>query len=246
MQAGSPFTKSNLTNGDSMDESFLPEAPGAKAARNCGIWALVSNFLCCFPASIALGIIAIVQNTKAKRFARAEPDQYQTPSNAGTIMGVIALVLLPLLLPMIGIVSAIAIPALVGQRARARDKASISNAIKLVSDYASEYDKLTGHGASRQEILQDFEVKADRLNETTKNPWDIAAPALSKTIAIVQDADEESIQGLAQKQATELGQVHLVVQFPEKGHHPGYLASSVQLQNPVNGERVIVKVVPLD
>ena len=50
------------------------------------------------------------------------------------------LIELLLVLAIIGIISAIAIPALLGQRARARDKSCISNADSVIADLISQWD----------------------------------------------------------------------------------------------------------
>ncbi len=102
----------------------LEEAPGAKAATRLGIWSLVSNVLCgCFPVAIGLGIAALVKHGKAKRAAEAEPNRYAAPSNTGLVTGIIGIVWTIFALFYIGIISAIAIPALLGQRERARERA---------------------------------------------------------------------------------------------------------------------------
>ncbi|MBK9796841.1 MAG: type II secretion system protein [Holophagaceae bacterium] len=51
------------------------------------------------------------------------------------------LIELLLVLAIIGIISAIAIPALLGQRARARDKSAQENATSILSDIIATYDK---------------------------------------------------------------------------------------------------------
>jgi prepilin-type N-terminal cleavage/methylation domain-containing protein len=56
------------------------------------------------------------------------------------------LIELLLVLAIIGIISAIAIPALLGQRARARDKSAISNTDSIVSDLVAAYDKAREQG----------------------------------------------------------------------------------------------------
>jgi hypothetical protein len=101
----------------------LEPAPGAKAATQLGIWSLVSNVLCgCFPLAIGLGIGALVKHGKAKRAAEAEPTRYETPSNTGLVTGIIGIVWTIFALAYIGIISAIAIPALLGQREHARER----------------------------------------------------------------------------------------------------------------------------
>lgn len=56
------------------------------------------------------------------------------------------LIELLLVLAIIGIISAIAIPALLGQRARARDKGAQDNAVNLISDSVSSYDRASEAG----------------------------------------------------------------------------------------------------
>ncbi len=58
------------------------------------------------------------------------------------------LIELLLVLAIIGIISAIAIPALLGQRSRARDKSSISNADSIISDAVSGWDKAKESGTA--------------------------------------------------------------------------------------------------
>ena len=57
------------------------------------------------------------------------------------------LIELLLVLAIIGIISAIAIPALLGQRARSRDKSAAENATSILSDIVATYDKAKEAGA---------------------------------------------------------------------------------------------------
>ena len=58
------------------------------------------------------------------------------------------LIELLLVLAIIGIISAIAIPALLGQRARARDKAAQDNVSSVVADLIGSYDKVKEGGTT--------------------------------------------------------------------------------------------------
>ena len=98
----------------------LKEAPGAKASFHLGLWGLIANLLCCLPVGMGLAIAALVKHGKAKRAAAEVPDRYRRPNSTGFVLGIAALVSTLLVLPMIGMVSAIAVPALLGQRERAR------------------------------------------------------------------------------------------------------------------------------
>lgn len=98
------------------------EAPGARTARICGIAAIVCALTCVgIPIALILGIVALVKASKAKALARSYPETYEMPSAAGMILGIVGLCLPVVMLPFAGIVSAIAVPALLGQRQRARD-----------------------------------------------------------------------------------------------------------------------------
>lgn len=102
---------------------FLP-APGAKAAKTCGILSICFALTCIgIPVAVILAIVALVQQAKAKRAAQAEPGRFAPVSSTGLVTGIIGLVLPVVMLPFIGIVSAIAIPAFMGQRDLARTKA---------------------------------------------------------------------------------------------------------------------------
>ena len=58
------------------------------------------------------------------------------------------LIELLLVLAIIGIISAIAIPALLGQRARARDKSARGNADSVIADLIASYDKVKDTGTT--------------------------------------------------------------------------------------------------
>jgi rRNA maturation protein Nop10 len=74
-------------------------AKGATASFVCGIIGLVSPLLCCcFPASITLGIIAVVMGNKAKKLG----DISIKPID-GTVMGIISIVIGILLLILIAV-----------------------------------------------------------------------------------------------------------------------------------------------
>lgn len=101
----------------------LEPAPGAKGAKVCGILSIVFALTCLgIPVAIVLGIVALVQQGKAKRAVQAQPGRFAPVPATGLVTGIIGLVLPVVLLPFVGIVSAIAVPALLGQREMARAK----------------------------------------------------------------------------------------------------------------------------
>jgi type II secretory pathway pseudopilin PulG len=228
---------------------LLPEAPGAKAARHCGIWAIITAIILCLPVSIVLAIIAIVQNGKAKRFVEASPSSYSKPSGAGLILGIVALAILPVMLMFAGIVAAIAIPAMLGQRARARDKAAISNVNGHFSDLIYKYDSLQGEKASQEATVKAMEAALMETSKLDVNPWSKNIPAFSYTISVVNGVDGEGVQDAAKLRATEPGQGVYVIQFPEQQGAqtlPGYLAGAVKLNSGPSGGQVYVKIINLE
>jgi hypothetical protein len=213
----------------------LPEAPGAKASWHCGLWAMITMFLC-FPAALVLAIVAIVQNGKAKRLAEAIPDTYRRPGSAGLVMGILALVMLPFL-AILGIVVAISIPALIGQRERARDKAAVLNMEWSLDELRGQYDRLKD---ARQPIKGGLEAYLGSTTGQTRNPWNPSVPAFSYAITVVDRMDEAGITREAKAKAAKLGQAVYVLQLPGAAS-PGLLAGAVRLNGLVQGERVVVK-----
>ena len=102
-----------------MNEAPMPfsPAPGARGAKLCGIWSIIATVTCVgIPVGIVLAIIALVQQAKANRLAKENPDLYERPAATGLVTGIIGLAMPVLMLPFIGVVSAISIPAFVGYR----------------------------------------------------------------------------------------------------------------------------------
>lgn len=226
---------------------MLEEAPGAKVAFHCGLWALISVLLC-FPVSLVLGIVALVQSSKAKRLALTFPETYQYPTNAGMIMSIVALSVLPILF-IIGMVSAIAIPALLGQRTRARDKATISNTLDRMGDLVNQYEQISATERDEPKIVSLLENHLQESAKQDKNPWNAAQPAFSYTISVASEMDQDSLTEFAKTKATELGQGVFVIQFPSvvdgQTIHPGYLAGVAKIKNPVDHSTFFVKVTEL-
>ncbi|MDE3245614.1 MAG: hypothetical protein KGN80_05965 [Acidobacteriota bacterium] len=174
-------------------------APGAKTGRICGILAIVLALTCVgIPIAIILGIVAIVKTSKARSLARNYPDSYEIPSSAGLILGIVGLCLPIVMLPVAGIASAIAIPALLSQRARARDHAllfqwgqvrSRAEALALESG-ASGGHPLTGDEAIHR-LLQDPALSALK---NTQQPGDAVLIRGTEprpgTIALSPEAEE--------------------------------------------------------
>ena len=95
------------------------------------------------------------------------------------------LIELLLVLAIIGIISAIAVPALLGQRARARDKSVVANVTSIVSDMVALYDSQKDTGAA---ISIDTLFGALPQAAAAKNPWDSATAAYAKSTCTVGSA----------------------------------------------------------
>ncbi len=224
----------------------LPEAPGAKAARVCGILAILFAITCVgIPVGIILGIVALVKQSKAKNLARQFPDQYGQPSGSGLVLGIIGLVMPVLMLPILGIVSAIAIPALLGQRTRARDRAAIANLQSKLPELVERYGRNLETGATPMVIKA--ELEGYLLGQTTeKNPYNLQAPAFRYTVGMSPVSSTEEMAAAAEAQATTVGEVVFVMSAPADPQAPHLLAAAVRTQMPVNGATVYTRVVPIN
>jgi type II secretory pathway pseudopilin PulG len=147
-------------------------------------------------------------------------------------------------LAIIGIISAIAIPALLGQRARARDKSAQENATSILTDIASASDKAKEAGipitsaATLWGVMTT--VKAPLVNPlcpqvlVSKNPWagTNAAPALAYGVMTdIADSLPATIMGMST--ATTLGQVETGFLAPDATTGAsGVIASSAWVQAP--------------
>lgn len=166
-----------------MSEAFLTPAPGAKAAKVCGILAIVFALTCVgVPVAIVLGIVALVQHSKAKRLAKAQPEAYLPVPGTGLVTGIIGLVLPVLMVPVVGIVSAIAIPAFLGQRERAREVAVRSNLEKAKAQAEAALQAMhtrnPGQVPSQDAIIQ--ALSTDPALQALKNPITPTAPAFQR------------------------------------------------------------------
>jgi prepilin-type N-terminal cleavage/methylation domain-containing protein len=154
------------------------------------------------------------------------------------------LIELLLVLAIIGIISAIAIPALLGQRARARDKSAMSNVTAILPDMVSEYDKLK-EGGTAPAVITDIigATSATALIPeawSATNPWATAGATEGyNTAAFVAEAIANPGAATAAKAVVgNMGQVQLGYLAPAGGVN-GLFAASVYLngQITVNGAK---------
>ena len=143
------------------------------------------------------------------------------------------LIELLLVLAIIGIISAIAIPALLGQRARARDKSSRGNVSSVMADLIASYDKVKDAGttvAAGANIIGTAAAPLIPQVFTTVNPWGTTTTGynfgawVTETIATPGTATEgQALIGTK-------GQVQLGYLPPAAGAN-GVFAASVYLND---------------
>ena len=156
------------------------------------------------------------------------------------------LIELLLVLAIIGIISAIAIPALLGQRARARDKSSMENATSLLSDCISANDKAKEANipiANNNDLWAVMSTIVAPLTQPlapqvldAKNPWagTAGAPATAYAPMVVLAAPGDAVGARAMAAApASLGQTQSGFLAPDPATgSAGVVATAVYLQNP--------------
>lgn len=152
------------------------------------------------------------------------------------------LIELLLVLAIIGIISAIAIPALLSQRARARDKTAISNMEGRVGDLIGQYDKYREQGLSSSGIVTSLSNYIKQTGGSDKNPWDGTAPAFDTGMAVLAMNTTQSLAISALKGVTTAtGQAAFRIQFPT-GTTPGWLGGVVKINGLVQQSNHVAKV----
>jgi prepilin-type N-terminal cleavage/methylation domain-containing protein len=151
------------------------------------------------------------------------------------------LIELLLVLAIIGIISAIAIPALLAQRSRARDKSSQQNATSIVADLVAALDKAKEDGTPvatlanvNANIIGTAAASAVPQVYQARNPWSTPTFESAYAQAAILEADT---LGTATKGAATLakkGQVQIGFLPPNPAATPpvpGAIVTAVYLQN---------------
>ena len=133
------------------------------------------------------------------------------------------LIELLLVLAIIGIISAIAIPALLGQRSRARDKSSQENCVSIVGDLVAAYDKARENGvdvAATSTFTTNIIGTSAGDSQvpvvwTAKNPWNTTGALPAYNAAVGTETATTGSTTAAAATATNKGQVQI-----------GYLAAT--------------------
>jgi hypothetical protein len=218
-----------------MNPVSLPEAPGAKAARVCGILALLFSVTCIgIPAGIVLGIVALVKNSRARRLEREDPSSYRRSSPAGLVLGIVGLVASVIMVPFAGIFSAIAIPIFIQKREQAQETRCKIALKHQLGALQMEYLRLAPTGLDHAAMIQS--LQRHLAESKARNVYDPAQPGNRSEVAIVDGTAEDEMQYLIEPMAEVKGQLVFAISFPPNPDHPGYLAGAVRtgnLQNPV-------------
>jgi type IV pilus assembly protein PilA len=156
------------------------------------------------------------------------------------------LIELLLVLAIIGIISAIAIPALLSQRARARDKGGISNMTSMIDDGVGQYDKLKEEGLDTAAITTGLGayLAATHPDTKDKNPWNTNQGAYVQTFSTGTAGTKSAfLNGMTAP--TNMGQVQMYIAYPTSTAG-GWLGGVVKVQNKVDGSVVVKKATAIE
>lgn len=140
------------------------------------------------------------------------------------------LIELLLVLAIIGIISAIAIPALLSQRARARDKAAQENVAGRVGDLVGQWDKLRERGVSNAAAITSMKTYLMDTAAKDKNPWNTTPTPFNSAFQTINGKQSAASFTTAINIATSanMGQGQFAIQIPT-GTTPGFFAGAVYI-----------------
>ncbi|MBS1767679.1 MAG: prepilin-type N-terminal cleavage/methylation domain-containing protein [Acidobacteria bacterium] len=139
------------------------------------------------------------------------------------------LIELLLVLAIIGIISAIAIPALLSQRARARDKAATENAAGRVGDIIGQWDKFREKGYKNASAITSMQNYLKATAAKDKNPWNTTSTPFNTTFTSITGKTTASTFATsiaAKATSTNMGQGQFGIQVPT-GTTPGFFGAAV-------------------
>jgi len=154
------------------------------------------------------------------------------------------LIELLLVLAIIGIISAIAIPALLGQRARARDKSATANVDSAIADAIGIWDKTREGGATPTNAMASVIAVINAAHTKDVNPWNGVAPAYGWE-ANAQNTAASVGTFLAALKTGSLGQAHFTGAY-STASLPGFIGGAVLLHGAVNGSNTYRKAVAVE
>jgi prepilin-type N-terminal cleavage/methylation domain-containing protein len=147
-----------------------------------------------------------------------------------------ALVELLLVLAIIAILTAIATPTLLNQRARARDKAAMANADALIADLVAGYDRcleagtnLTSNAVFEANVLGTATNPLVPIFFNTRNPWGTTPSGYAP---VVQETNAQGAAVVAAAIPNTMGQVQVGF-LPRNGAQAAALTIAVYLHDPI-------------
>ncbi len=162
------------------------------------------------------------------------------------------LIELLLVLAIIGIISAIAIPALLSQRARARDKAATDNCVSRVGDLVGQWDKFREDGLSPANAITSMQNYLKATGGADHNPWSgtggAPASAFNATFATVAGTTASTFATnlAATAVAGKIGQVQFGYVLPTASGAPGFFGAAVYVQQMIDNSHTVTKVSSLE
>jgi len=157
------------------------------------------------------------------------------------------LIELLLVLAIIGIISAIAIPALLGQRARARDKSAVSNCDSVIADLVGQWDKGREAGSAPTAVATLMATYVSTGHANDKNPWNGVSAAYNAAGVATPTGTATTASGFAAACAAgSMGQVMLYLQTPASGGIPGFVGGAVKLNTAMNGSTTYRKITAIE
>ena len=149
------------------------------------------------------------------------------------------LIELLLVLAIIGIISAIAIPAMLGQRDRARDKSSQQNCAGIIADFIGQFDKAKDAGtdvstaAAFQTAIVGTSVGNSKIPTLwqSKNPWGTTSATMKAyNTTIITETSAKGTATAAAATASKQGQVQIGFMAPTSTT-PGLIVTAVYIKN---------------
>ena len=143
------------------------------------------------------------------------------------------LIELLLVLAIIGIISAIAIPAMLSQRARARDKAAMDHVAGRIADLAGQWDKAREAGLTASQAIASMQTYLQMTSTKDLNPWTTTGASAAYNFTITPISGQPSASAFAVQVGllatrANMGQVQLATQAPGTGI-PGFIGAAVYL-----------------
>ena len=148
------------------------------------------------------------------------------------------LIELLLVLAIIGIISAIAIPALLSQRARARDKAAVQNTDSCVADMVGQWDKFRELGSTPANCVLQVTSYMKAVHANDKNPWNTAVAAYAPITSVAGNKTASEFNGAMA--LGNMGSTMVYMQVPSSTTG-GFCGGAVLLNNKVNGSTAYKK-----